>query len=285
MGHHRRAGGGPLCVWQLHGQPPVIIRNLGVSLAGLVLPALMGFLYAAWNDPAKRRTIGVLWDVGTFWPRSYHPLSPPCYSERAVPDLQRRMWWLHDNGGRVVLIGHSQGAVLTTAALVQPGCRPDGDHPSLITFGSPVVKLYGWGFPGYITPDLLADLEPDGPGRVDEWRNQFYLTDPIGGPVAAKLSEKAGKRVDEDLLDPAHCWYLYGQAPPAPTGHSGYWADQRVWDVVNCVAAKHLPPAGLNATAPPAVSKGWERRTGKVSGLWQARQSESLPASTPAGRS
>ena len=64
-----------------------------------------------------------------------------------------------------------------------------------------------------------------------------YLTDPIGGPVAAKLSEKAGRRVDEDLLDPAQCWYLYGQAPPAPTGHSGYWADQRVWEVVNCVAA------------------------------------------------
>ena len=226
-----------LGVWQLHWQAPVVIRNIGVSLAGLVLPALMGFLYAAWNDPTKRRTIGVLWDVGTFWPRSYHPLSPPCYSERAVPELQRRMWWLHANGGRVVLIGHSQGAVLTTAALVQPGCRPDGDHPSLITFGSPVAKLYGWGFPAYLTRELLTDLEPDGRGGVDDWRNQFYLTDPIGGPVAAKLSEKAGRRVDEDLLDPAQCWYLYGQAPPAPTGHSGYWADQRVWEVVNCVAA------------------------------------------------
>ena len=98
--------------------------QLGVFIAGIALPALMAFLYSAWSDPTKRRTIGVLWDVGTFWPRSYHPLSPPCYTERAVPELQRRMWWLHDNGGRVMLVAHSQGSVLATAALVQPGCHP-----------------------------------------------------------------------------------------------------------------------------------------------------------------
>ena len=139
------------CVWRLHVQPPALISTIGIALAGLVLPALAAFLYSAWNDPTKRRTIGVLWDVGTFWPRSYHPLSPPCYTERAVPDLQRRMWWLHDNGGRVVLVGHSQGAVLTTAALLQPDCRPEGDQPAMVTFGSPVGKLYGWGFPAYFT--------------------------------------------------------------------------------------------------------------------------------------
>ena len=165
-----------VCVWQLHVQPPVVIRNVGVFLAGLVLPALMAFLYSAWSDPTKRRTIGVLWDVGTFWPRSYHPLSPPCYTERAVPELQRRMWWLHDNGGRVMLVAHSQGAVLATAALVQRECRPDGDHPALITFGSPVCKLYSWGFPAYFDDKLLEPLEPRAAGRLNDWRN-FYLPD------------------------------------------------------------------------------------------------------------
>jgi hypothetical protein len=224
-----------LGVWQLHWQPPVVIRNIGTGLAGLVLPALMAFLYAAWNDPTKRRAVGVLWDVGTFWPRSYHPLSPPSYAERAVPDLQRRMWWLHDNGGRVVLVAHSQGAMLATAALVQPDCRPDGDHPSLVTFGSPVVKLYGWGFPAYVTPNLLSALAP-GSG-VDDWCNHYYPTDPIGGPVAADLSQADGSRVDQDLLDPAQCWYVYGQPAPAPQGHCGYWADPRVWAAVDRMAA------------------------------------------------
>jgi hypothetical protein len=229
-----------LCVWQLRWEPPVVIRNIGLFIAGLALPALMGFLYSAWSDPAKRRTIGVLWDVGTFWPRSYHPLSPPCYSERAVPELQRRMWWLHDNDGRVVLVAHSQGAMLATAALVQPGCRPDGDHPSLVTFGSPVVKLYGWGFPAYVTPDLLAVLAPDGRGGVADWCNFFYPTDPIGGAVAADLTRADGQRVDQALLDPEQCWYVYGQPQPAPQGHSGYWADPQVWATVDRMSAAEV---------------------------------------------
>ena len=183
-----------VCVWQLHLQPPVVIRDLGVFLAGLALPATMAFLYSAWSDPTKRRTIGVLWDIGTFWPRSYHPLSPPCYTERAVPELQRRMWWLHDNGGRVMLAAHSQGAVLATASLVQPGCHPDGDHPALITFGSPVCKLYSWGFPAYVNPDLLQRLEPGEERRLNDWRNFYYPTDPIGGSVAPDLPRPAATR-------------------------------------------------------------------------------------------
>jgi hypothetical protein len=227
-----------VCVWQLHVQPPVLLRNIGIALAGLVLPALIAFLYAAWGDPAKRRTIGVLWDVGTFWPRSYHPLSPPCYTERAIPDLQRRMWWLHDNGGRVVLVTHSQGTVVGAAALAQPDCRPAKDyHPALITFGSPLVKLYGWAFPAYFGPALLGALVPGGTSRLHDWRNFYYPTDPIGGPATRGLSAEVQKHVDEELPDPADCYYVYGQAPPASRGHSGYWADDRVWKVINGVAA------------------------------------------------
>jgi hypothetical protein len=227
-----------VCVWQLRIQPPPLVRNAGVALTGLVLPAAAAFLYAAWSDPAKRRTIGVLWDVGTFWPRSYHPLSPPCYTERAVPDLQRRMWWLHDNGGRVMLTSHSQGTIIAAAALVQPGCRPEDDHSALITFGSPLTKLYGWGFPAYFGTELLGPLVPGGAGRLNDWHNFHYPTDPIGGPTV-------GEPTDIGFLDPADCYYVYGQAPPSAQGHSGYWADPRVWAVINCIAA------GLADSPPP----------------------------------
>ena len=47
----------------------------------------MAFLYSAWNDTTRRRLICIAWDIGTFWPRSYHPLAPPCYTERAIPEL------------------------------------------------------------------------------------------------------------------------------------------------------------------------------------------------------
>jgi hypothetical protein len=254
-----------LCVWQFRVQPPVLIRNIGIVIVGLALPVLTAFLYSAWNDPTKRRTIGVLWDVGTFWPRSYHPLSPPCYTERAIPELQRRMWWLHDNGGRVTLVAHSQGAVVATAALVQPGCRPEGDQPALITFGSPVCKLYSWGFPAYVDRKLLEPLVPGGTARLNDWRNFYYPTDPIGGPVAPDLSPASGGPVDRELLDPAECYYVYGQPPPAPQGHSGYWADPRVWEQINAVAAAdRLTPAAAAArrvlAAPPPAGGGGGRQ-------------------------
>ena len=253
-----------VCVWQLHLQPPTIIRNVGVFIAGLALPALMAFLYSAWSDPTKRRTIGVLWDVGTFWPRSYHPLSPPCYTERAVPELQRRMWWLHDNGGRVALAAHSQGTVLAAAALVQPGCRPEDDHPALITFGCPLYKLYTWGFPAYVDSGLLEPLEPGGPGRLNDWRNFYYPTDPIGGSVAPDLSAADGDPVDVEFLDPAECYYVYGQPPPSSQGHSGYWADPRVWSVINRVAAglAGCPPPPSPELIQEIVQAGLERRSG-----------------------
>jgi hypothetical protein len=243
-----------LCVWRLRIEPPVVIRNAGIAIAGLVLPALMAFLYAGWNDPSRRRTIGVLWDVGTFWPRSYHPLSPPCYAERAVPELQRRMWWLHDNKGRVLLIAHSQGAVLATAALVQPGCRPQDHHPALITFGSPVCKLYGWGFPAYVGSELLKPLEPGGTGQLNDWRNFYYPTDPIGGAVRPELSAAGGQRVDTEFLDPAECYYVYGQPPPAAQGHSGYWSDPRVWSSINGVAAGLAQGGASQAGARPRAA-------------------------------
>ena len=167
-----------------------------------------------------------------------------------MPELQRRLWWLHDNGGRVMLAAHSQGAVLATAALVQPGCRPDGDHPALITFGSPVCKLYSWGFPAYVDRTLLEPLEPGGPGRLTDWRNFYYPTDPIGGSVAPDLSTGRDP-VDTGFLDPAECYYLYGQPPPSPQKHSGYWADPRVWSLINRVAAG-LPSANGSASGSQA---------------------------------
>lgn len=233
-----------LWTWQLHKEPPLFISNAGIAIAGLCLPALMGFLYAAWRDPARRRQIAVLWDVCTFLPRSYHPLSPPCYAERAVPDLQRRLWWLHDNDGRgsVVLVGHSQGAMLAIAALVQRSCRPlGGGHVSLVTFGAPVGKLYAWAFPAYITTELLTPLAPGGGGHVRDWLNFYYPTDPIAGAVAQKMPSPARDLVDRPLPDPAESWYIYGQPLPAPQGHSGYWADSAVWSAINHVAAVSQP--------------------------------------------
>ena len=65
------------------------------ALVSLVAIAVAGWLVTLlrqdYSDPAKRKTIGALWDVGTFWPRAVHPLAPPCYAERAIPEVVDRI--------------------------------------------------------------------------------------------------------------------------------------------------------------------------------------------------
>lgn len=199
-----------------------------------------------WRGLDSRRHIGIVWDVGTFWPRSYHPLAPPSYAERAVPELQRRLWYLHDRQGAAVIAAHSQGSVIAVAALMQGRCRPDGDDVGLITFGCPLTTLYGWAFPAYFGQQALAEPGP----RVWSWRNFFYDTDFIGGPVLA-----ASSCLDTRLADPPTFWHIYGQDPPGPGRHSGYWSDPQVWALVDEYAQTIPVPT---AVPPPSEQMATE---------------------------
>jgi hypothetical protein len=76
--------------------------------------------------------------------------------------------------------------------------------------------------------------------------------------VASALPAASRDRVDIGYLDPAACYFVYGQPPPSPQGHSGYWADPRVWAVINHVAAglgDDTPlPSQLISGARPSVA-------------------------------
>ncbi|MFC9244981.1 hypothetical protein ACFT7S_13355 [Streptomyces sp. NPDC057136] len=175
----------------------------------------------AYRDVSARRTIGILWDVGTFWPRAAHPFAPPCYAERAVPDLSSRMSaWTGRTRGRLVISGHSQGSVLAASAVWQ---LPDATRRrvALLTHGSPIERLYGRWFPAYFGPVALEGLHRS----VHCWRNLWRATDPIGGPV--RIEEGGRHEVDRGpLKDPL----VYGRTPEHPLpepilGHSDYQAD------------------------------------------------------------
>lgn len=43
----------------------------------------------AYKDASARRTIGILWDVGTFWPRAAHPFAPPATPSAPSPTSPR----------------------------------------------------------------------------------------------------------------------------------------------------------------------------------------------------
>ncbi|MBM4796617.1 hypothetical protein HXP44_32480 [Streptomyces sioyaensis] len=209
------------------GAPPVVhaaaetAESLGSWLmsAGVILLITMG--RRAYRDHAARRTIGILWDVGTFWPRAAHPFAPPCYAERAVPDLTWRMaTWTERFDGRLVLSGHSQGSVLAAAALWQldPVTR---SRVALLTYGSPLERLYGRWFPAFFGPPALTGLHRE----MDDWRNLWRFTDPIGGPI--RLTCEDGGRIDEGpLRDPlAFGRTLYHPLPAQILGHGDYQAD------------------------------------------------------------
>jgi hypothetical protein len=197
-------------------------QALGSWLIGVGFILFVTWGRRAYKDPSARRTIGILWDVGTFWPRAAHPFAPPCYAERAVPDLTWRMatWTSAAEGRRLVLSGHSQGSVLAAAAAWQlkPSVRK---RVALLTYGSPLERLYGRWFPAHFGPDALSGLHRE----VDCWRNLHRATDPIGGPM--RLPGDCGPQVDREALkDPLAYGRTKDHPLPAPIlGHSDYQAD------------------------------------------------------------
>nr|WP_226967257.1 hypothetical protein [Streptomyces phaeolivaceus] len=210
-----------------HGSPDFVAgaaqtaQTLGSWLIGVGFLLFVTWGRRAYKDASARRTIGILWDVGTFWPRAAHPFAPPCYAERAVPDLTWRMaTWTRTTGGRLVISGHSQGSVLAAAAAWQltPSVRK---RVALLTYGSPLERLYGRWFPAHFGPEPLASLHRE----VDCWRNLYRRTDPIGGPV--RLTSRHGPRVDaEPFTDPLAYGRTGAHPLPAPIlGHSDYQAD------------------------------------------------------------
>jgi hypothetical protein len=235
-------------------------QALGSWLLTAAVVTLLTMGRRAYKDASARRTVGILWDVGTFWPRAAHPFAPPCYAERAVPDLTWRMCtWTERTGGRLVLSGHSQGTVLAAAAVWQL----DADtrkRVALLTYGSPLHRLYGRWFPAYFGSAPLAALH----GELDAWRNLFRDTDPIGGPIGLPDGPHRSEVDRGPLLDPAG----YGRTPehplPAPIlAHSDYQADPAFARERAGLLARLTP--SVPAQAAPAQAPAEELR--EVTGL------------------
>ncbi|MET7641283.1 hypothetical protein [Streptomyces sp. NPDC005438] len=222
-------------------------QALGSWLIGLAMVLFLAWGRRAYRDASARRTIGILWDVGTFWPRAAHPFAPPCYAERAVPDLAWRMaTWTGQPGRQLVISGHSQGSVLAAAAVWQldPLTRR---KVALLTYGSPLERLYGRWFPAYFGRRALRALHQE----VDCWRNLYRHTDPIGGPV--RLPEEDGPPVDaEPFHDPLTYGRTVQQPLPAPIlGHGEYQADP-AFERERAALLRRLAARDPQAGRPPA---------------------------------
>ncbi|MER7369966.1 hypothetical protein [Nonomuraea wenchangensis] len=180
----------------------------------------------AYRDGRLRRTVGILWDVATFWPRAVHPLAPPCYAERVVPELAARVGRLaRTDQDQVIISGHSQGSVIAAALVLQ--LRPElRRRVALLTHGSPLRRLYAAFFPAWFGGEGLAAVRAAVP-----WHNLFRLSDPIGGPVFRRLDPIAVVShgpVSDDPVD-RHCWDprrpALGEPLPEARRHSDYWLE------------------------------------------------------------
>ena len=256
-----------------------------ITLANLVLTALVAaILWAgrqAYRNERFRRTVGVLWDIGTFWPRATHPFAPPCYAERTVPDLLRRLEYLTATSeddpskkGRVIFSCHSQGCVIGTAVLLQ-AAQKTSLRTSFLSYGNPVTRLYVRFFPAYFNARTLERLgnllaEPGERPELWRWNNLYRPSDLIGAWVIAAdpLPHHAGPRPkptagcrpgvpDRQLLDPV----CFGRRPgdscyEEPLGHSDYFADPAYAQIVQAWRDS------TDSTGPrtPCVKGRWLRR-------------------------
>jgi hypothetical protein len=206
------------------------LTNLGTWLVSGFALALLLLGRAAYRTLRLRRVVGILWDLGTFWPRAAHPLAPPCYAERAVPDLVRRASWLAGSG-EVLLSAHSQGTVLGAAALLQMPSAAIG-RVRLLTYGCPLHRLYVRWFPAYFDEATLEWLDLYLHGR---WTNLTRRTDPIGGPVFPD-NPLRGSTVDQELRDPVSFGCPDDDTVPPPLlQHSDYWADPAYYEAVRAL--------------------------------------------------
>ncbi|WP_326794589.1 hypothetical protein OG946_02920 [Streptomyces sp. NBC_01808] len=242
--------------------------------AGVILLLAMG--RQAYRDPKSRRTVGILWDVGTFWPRAAHPFAPPCYAERAVPDLAwRTSTWTTRTGGCLVISGHSQGSVLAAAAVWQldPDIR---GRVALLTYGSPLRRLYGRWFPAYFGDRALAELDD----QTHAWRNLWRLTDPIGGPVRPTPPDGRPSDVDrKPLKDPL----AFERTPEHPlpaaiNAHSDYQADP-------AFAVERAELIARISVAPAAPAEEWPRQVPRPAGEPDAETADGVAAQGRTGMS
>lgn len=203
---------GPVWEWVQEPTPTLALRVAGWFLPAVVLAA-MGLMRRAVTGTTLRRTVGILWDVLTFWPRRYHPLAVRPYTERAVPEFQARVNNHLDDDGRLFVSAHSQGSVLGFAALA-PLSDDKLARVALLTYGCPITTLYGQAFPAYFGKAPVEALLARLLGGTDGWRNLWRRTDPIGGPV---LGAQGADPVDTEVDDPATV-PASGDIPVAPAG-------------------------------------------------------------------
>jgi pimeloyl-ACP methyl ester carboxylesterase len=171
-------------------------------------------------------------------------LTPPCYAERTVPELLNRIQTLAaEPDTRVVLAAHSQGTVIAAATLLQRDGQAR-EPVALLTFGSPLRRLYARNFPAYFGTEALPRLADR---QRSLWINLWALSDPIGSWVlddGENDMAAALQHVDVRLRDVESLARRSDGSYPPICGHSGFWVRDEYYDAVTQLET-NINPAGV----------------------------------------
>ncbi|MEU5695422.1 hypothetical protein [Actinosynnema sp. NPDC020468] len=263
--------------------------TVGVLVLALLALALLRAVWLAARRPDAARQLGILADLAAFWPREAHPVVPPCYALKVVPELVNRVReHLAEPDTRVVLAGHSQGSLLAAVAaarLLEELPESQAARLGLVTAGSQLQWAYPRAFPAVVPHASLARLAGGLHGR---WRALCRGTDPLGGAVTTWDRQVYGGMLlgvgfradgttgalppaqrgptgalvlggDHWLPDPQRGPFTGRRWSPGVNGHRDYTSDPE-WDrAVAMAAGLHdpgvvlVPPARVPGTLMPPL--------------------------------
>jgi hypothetical protein len=164
---------------------------------------------------STERPLGIVWDIICFFPRAGHPFTPPCYGERSVPEVSKRIKrWVAEtteagDDPHVILSAHSMGATIAVGVILSLYGDRDLDtleRVSLLTHGVQLRPYFSRFFPEVFGPRVLGIAGTRGPGLLsaDPWRRQ--VLDDSWPPVAPEHGDDDPPSVVQilggDLRDP-----------------------------------------------------------------------------------
>ncbi len=168
-------------LWAVSSNEQLIVNILDIGMLGLTtVGALLLVVLAAGASSGGTRPLGIVWDIACYLPQTGHPFGPPCYAERAVPEIAGRLnSWLRRPDRHAVLAAHSMGGVLAVSSLgLLASCestRAQLSRISLLTFGVQLRPFFGRMLPDLLGPDVLG-IQPARHPRLfaaDPWTSDF----------------------------------------------------------------------------------------------------------------
>lgn len=258
--------------------------GVGVAaLAGLA-GTLLRMVYLAGKSRSAGRYLGVLFDLTLFWPREAHPVVPPCYALKVIPELaSRAAEHLADPDTRVVLVGHSQGSLLAavaTARLLDSLPEADRERVGLVTAGSQLQWAYPRAFPSVVPHDSLRDLA----GRMDgRWRALCRGTDPLGGAIGTWNRQVYDGMLIGVGFRPDGTTGPLPAASRGPTGALVLGGDHWLPDPQRGPFSHRRWTAGVLAHTEYSGDPEWDRSVSMAAGLESPTRGAALSLSTPAG--